>query len=353
MAVSNFDLYVYSNGRKIRSTKDAEALFKSLSVSSNGVDNGATITEDGTGNFIFNAKNLTSILAGSATGHAVEFDQFTTGLGTKLDASQKGAASGVAPLGADSKIPSAYIPAIAITSTSVVADEAARFALAGTVQEGDVAVQTDISKTFIMNGSGDGSLTAHWTEILTGGAVISVNGFTGAVSLDSDDIAEGVSNFYWTQARFDSAFTAKSTSDLSEGTNLYFTSQRVVEAAYRETYTNNSGATILSGEICRLNASGELVKVSASDALDKGDEFVIPVADILNAASGECYISGAKISGLNAATVGSVFELSRITAGGKTVTPQTFGSTEHLVILGRVVSATEWRFSPVYEAEFL
>lgn len=42
----------------------------------------------------------------------------------------------------------------------------------------------------------------------------------------TDDLAEGLNNFYYTDARFDSAFDAKSTSDLSEGTNLYYTQNR-------------------------------------------------------------------------------------------------------------------------------
>ena len=42
---------------------------------------------------------------------------------------------------------------------------------------------------------------------------------------DLGDLAEG-SNLYYTTARFDSAFSGKSTSDLSEGTNLYYTDAR-------------------------------------------------------------------------------------------------------------------------------
>jgi hypothetical protein len=43
-------------------------------------------------------------------------------------------------------------------------------------------------------------------------------------------LAEG-SNLYYTQARFDSALAAKSTTDLAEGTNQYFTSARAKSAA--------------------------------------------------------------------------------------------------------------------------
>ena len=52
---------------------------------------------------------------------------------------------------------------------------------------------------------------------------------TGTVSdisnHDTGDLTEG-SNLYYTTARFDSAFSGKSTSDLSEGTNLYYTDAR-------------------------------------------------------------------------------------------------------------------------------
>jgi hypothetical protein len=47
--------------------------------------------------------------------------------------------------------------------------------------------------------------------------------FTGK---STSDLSEGT-NLYYTTARFDTAFSGKSTSDLSEGTNLYFTDERV------------------------------------------------------------------------------------------------------------------------------
>ena len=66
--------------------------------------------------------------------------------------------------------------------------------------------------------------------------VTSVNSATGAVVLDTDDIAEGSSNLYFTNARADTRInlqtganldlSSKSTSNLSEGTNLYYTDAR-------------------------------------------------------------------------------------------------------------------------------
>ena len=56
---------------------------------------------------------------------------------------------------------------------------------------------------------------------------MSVNGKTGVIVLTTDNINEGSTNLYWTASRFNTAFAAKSTSDLKEGTNLYFTEARV------------------------------------------------------------------------------------------------------------------------------
>lgn len=122
-------------------------------------------------------------------------------LNNKIETSEKGAANGVATLGADSKIPSAQIPAIALTEVYVVADITARDSL--TVQEGDVAKVTDASADpSVTNGSAsyiyDGS---SWIRLNVQDQVLSVNGQTGSVSLDTDDISEGSINLYYTEAR--------------------------------------------------------------------------------------------------------------------------------------------------------
>lgn len=55
--------------------------------------------------------------------------------------------------------------------------------------------------------------------------VTSVNSQTGAVSLTTSNISEGT-NLYYTDARFDTRLGTKSTTNLAEGTNLYFTNAR-------------------------------------------------------------------------------------------------------------------------------
>ena len=106
------------------------------------------------------------------------------------------------------------------------------------------------------------TLDINPAAVSVSGAVSSVNGLSGAVVLDSDDILQGTTNLYatnpiidarvdlqtganldlsfktttdltegtnlyYTQSRFDSALAAKSTTDLTEGTNLYYTDARV------------------------------------------------------------------------------------------------------------------------------
>lgn len=105
---------------------------------------------------------------------------------------QKGAVNGVAQLDANSKVPNAQLPAIAISDTFVVVSQAALLAL--TAQVGDVAVRTDISKSFILIAD-DPTLLANWQELLSPpDSVSSVAGKVGTVVLAEGDITNLVSD---------------------------------------------------------------------------------------------------------------------------------------------------------------
>lgn len=175
-------------------------------------------------------------------------------VGTAIQSSEKGAVNGVATLDAGGKVPSSQLPPLAITDTFVVASEVAMLAL--TAQTGDVAVRTDVSKSFILQGT-DPSVLGDWQELLTpSDAVLSVNGQTGAVVLDTDDVAEGVTNKYYTEARFNTSFSGKSTTDLTEGTNLYYTQARF-DAAFtaKDTDDLSEGLTNLYWTQARFDAA--------------------------------------------------------------------------------------------------
>jgi hypothetical protein len=112
------------------------------------------------------------------------------------------------------KIDGSLIPNTVITDVHTVADEAARLDLENqhTLNEGDIAIQTDDGTVWIWNELG------AWVQINTGvggGSVNSVNGKTGSsITLTTDDIAEPVSptNKWFTDTRAKTAAVVNSTS---------------------------------------------------------------------------------------------------------------------------------------------
>lgn len=98
-----------------------------------------------------------------------------------------GTSSGNIPvLNGSGKLANSVIPNIAITDTFVVATEVAMLAL--TVEVGDVAIRTDLNKSFILQTS-PASVLANWQELRTPtDTVSSVNGQTGVVVLGGGDI---------------------------------------------------------------------------------------------------------------------------------------------------------------------
>lgn len=104
--------------------------------------------------------------------------------GTLLSNTDKGISNGITPLGADIKIPNQYLPALAITDVFPVASQAAMLALS-TAETGDVAVRTDINKSFILINNTPGTLS-NWQELLSPtDSVTSVDGQIGAVNLST------------------------------------------------------------------------------------------------------------------------------------------------------------------------
>ena len=119
-----------------------------------------------------NAQKITGLADPTNAQDAVTLNYITT---------QKGAANGIASLDGSGLIPTNQLPALAITETSVVATQAAMLAL--TAQVGDIAVRTDVNKSFILTAT-PASTLGNWQELLTPtDSVLSVDGNTGAVSL--------------------------------------------------------------------------------------------------------------------------------------------------------------------------
>lgn len=160
--------------------------------------------------------------------------------GTQTVGINAGVANGVATLDSDGKVPTTQLPPLAVNDTFVVASQAAMLAL--TAQVGDIAVRTDVTKTFILTASPSSTL-GNWQEILTPPGVTSITASapltggtitsTGSIGIDQTALSIGTSQVSW------SAITAWAAS-------TSYTKGALVEyqgRAYRRISTGTSGST--------------------------------------------------------------------------------------------------------------
>ena len=118
-----------------------------------------------------------------------------TALDLKEDKANKGIVNGYASLDSLGKVPISQLSSVLLSDTFVVGAQADMLALVA--ETGDVAVRTDLSKTFILTASPASNL-ANWQELLTPQSpVSSVNGQIGTVTLTKADIGlANVDNTY-------------------------------------------------------------------------------------------------------------------------------------------------------------
>lgn len=83
--------------------------------------------------------------------------------------------------------------------------------LPASADTGEPMVTTDTHEVYIGTGAGVSPIKVDYTNVLNppaAAAVSSVNGQTGAVSLTTDNVSEGSTNKYYTDARADARATA-------------------------------------------------------------------------------------------------------------------------------------------------
>ena len=139
-----------------------------------------------------NRINLKATSTDVATSLALKANttSLTAGLALKLDASQKGASNGVASLNAFGIIPSSQLPPVTLSSTNVVATDAAMIALSSATV-GSIAIRTDVNKNYVLSAL-PASTLGNWIELLTPAAPVqTVNGYTGSVNLTKTDFDLG------------------------------------------------------------------------------------------------------------------------------------------------------------------
>lgn len=137
----------------------------------------AAVTDTGTGStnvILGNDSRLTDSRTPTSHVHAQsDITDLTSALGLKADL-------------VNGAVPSSQIPAFAINNTFVAANQAAMLAL--DAQIGDIAIRSDLSKTFVLQ-TGLAETLANWIELSTPtDAVTSVNGQTGSVVLGYSDV---------------------------------------------------------------------------------------------------------------------------------------------------------------------
>jgi len=159
----------------------------------------------------------------------------------------KNIASGYAGLDSNGLIFTSQLPPLAISQPYVVASETAQLAL--TVQEGDVAIRTDLKTSYIALNSSNASMS-DWQQLLTptdnyvSGA--SWNTSTGVLTINRNALSDitvpidgryivanaAITGATHTKITYDAnglvtAGADSTTSDIPEGTNLYYTDARV------------------------------------------------------------------------------------------------------------------------------
>ena len=143
-----------------------------------------------------------------------------TSFNNKIDATQKAANNGVATLGNDGKIPSNQIPAISFQNVSVINSASAMTSISG-AQVGSMAIRTDNNNNYVLSAL-PASTLSNWIALATPIYVSTVNGFAGPnVVLTTNDVSEGASNKYYTDARVRSALSAASPLSFNSATGNF------------------------------------------------------------------------------------------------------------------------------------
>ena len=128
--------------------------------------------------------------------------------------SNKGVANGYVPLDSNGKINTSFLNDLNLIEVFTPADLNSMLNL-NSAQPGDIAYRLDTENTYMLVALPVNTVS-NWKQLNAGLSVVSVNGLSGVVNLNSADIPEGVSNFYYTNERVDDRVAAL----LKAGTNV-------------------------------------------------------------------------------------------------------------------------------------
>lgn len=258
--MANFDLLVIgTGGKQTRKPSGSQTIdFTAVRIGASNL----AIAED-TGKFDMGGIVLGNIGAGTAAGQALSY-------------TQRGAANGVASLDGGGKVPVAQLPNAIMTYEGVfdASDTPASPLLngdgaanAGMVYKASVAGTYDFGAGGIAFAIGDYAIynsSGVWEKSDSTDAVTSVNGLTGIVVLDTDDISEGA-NLYFTDAR---ARTAVITQVITNGVTDRSPSEDAVFDALAG--KSNTGHTHVAADITDFDAEALAAAVQSGAITDGG-----------------------------------------------------------------------------------
>lgn len=184
----------------------------------------ANVVTAGTGcKLTVNSKGLvTGIASLSASDIPLLTSAKISDLGTAATKNVGTSSGNIVMVNASGKIEDSLLPSLAITDVFEAASQSAMLALSD-ANVGDVCIRSDISKSFILK-TAPYSTLANWIELKTPtDTVISVNGLTGAITLTTSNISEGT-GLYFTEARatanFNTNFALKASTGLTDGASI-------------------------------------------------------------------------------------------------------------------------------------
>jgi len=236
-------------------------------------------------------------------------DYVDTELGNYVPLTEKGANNGVATLDAGGKIPANQLPSTVVeykgawdasTNTPTLAD--------GTGDAGDIYIVSvagtqDLGSGNITFATGDWAIYngAEWEKSINSNAVQSVNGQQGAVTLDSDDINEGSSNLYFTDARAKTATVVNSMAgnETDQAPSVDSVKQYVADQSANvivQTFTLSAG-DITNGFITLSSTPDQILDVTPKGFPSQHpvDDYTISGADLTFAGDMLSLIAGDKL----------------------------------------------------------
>ncbi len=203
---------------------------------------------------------------------------------------EKGANNGVATLGVNGKIPSTQIPAISFQSVSVVNSDATMTAIPG-AQVGSIAIRSDQNINYVLSALPATTLS-NWIQLAASTDVSTINGIVGpSVNLTTNEIPEGNTNKYYTDARVRNALSAVAPLSFNASTGvLSMTAASSASAGYlsaADFTTFNNKQTALTAGVDYVTPSGNITGNAAN---------VTGIVSIANGGTGTSTATGALVA---------------------------------------------------------